>query len=230
MCGRYTLTVTWDELLLYYELEQVRVPFHEPRYNIAPSQMIPALIHDGENRRIGQLKWGLVPSWATDEKMGWRTINARAETLSDKPAFRQSFARKRCIIPADGFYEWKKLPDGKKKPMRIIPARTKLFSFAGLYDTWTNPQGERISTCTIITTTPNRVMEPIHDRMPVILSESAIDLWLDRSIADVSKLQTLLKPCPDDWMDLYAVNPAVGSAKLDAPVCIEPAAEPPVLF
>lgn len=230
MCGRYTLTVSWEDLLLYYELAEASAPFHQPRFNVAPGQSIPAMISDGEARRIGPLKWGLIPSWAEDDKIGWRTINARAETLADKPAFRRSFARKRCIIPADGFYEWKKLPNGGKQPMRIVPSQTKLFSFAGLYDTWTSPAGERISTCTIITTTPNRVMEPIHDRMPAILSSEAINQWLDRDITDTAHLQPLLRPCPPEWIDMYAVSSEVGNVKNDSPSCIKAVAEPPTLF
>ncbi|MGZ9584727.1 SOS response-associated peptidase [Paenibacillus marinisediminis] len=230
MCGRYTLTVTWEELLIYLELEEAGIPFHQPRYNVAPGQMVPAMIHDGDKRRLGPLKWGLIPSWAEDEKIGWRTINARAETLADKPAFKRSFARKRCLIPADSFYEWKKLPDGGKQPMRIIPAQAKLFTFAGLYDTWTSPDGERVSTCTIVTTTPNRVMEPIHDRMPVILGEAEAALWLDRSVTDTSRLQPLLQPCPADWLDLYPVGAQVGNVKNDSPACIEAIAAPPTLF
>lgn len=230
MCGRYTLTVTWEELLLYLELEDNQVPFHVPRYNVAPGQMIPALIHDGEKRRLGQLKWGLVPSWAADDKMGWRTINARAETLADKPAFRRSFASKRCLIPADGFFEWKKLAGSKKQPMRIVPKQSKLFTFAGLYDTWTSPEGERISTCTIVTTTPNRVMEPIHDRMPVILGHDAAERWLNRNITDTAQLMPLLQPCPTDWLDVYPVSSLVGNVKNDSPACIEPIDEQPILF
>lgn len=230
MCGRYTLTVTWEELLLYLELESSQVPFHTPRYNVAPGQMIPALISDGEKHRLGQLKWGLVPSWAEDDKMGWRTINARAETLAEKPAFRRAFASKRCLIPADGFFEWKKLASNKKQPMRIIPKQAKLFHFAGLYDTWTSPNGKRISTCTIVTTMPNRVMEPIHDRMPVILGHDAAAQWLDRKITDTSKLMPLLQPCPTDWLDVYPVNSLVGNVKNDSPACIEPMDEQPTLF
>ncbi|MCG7407586.1 SOS response-associated peptidase [Paenibacillus sp. ACRRX] len=231
MCGRYTLTITWEELLIYYELEEgPSIPCHQPRYNIAPGQTAPALIHDGEKLKAGPLRWGLIPSWAKDDKMGWRTINARAETLLEKPAFRQPFQRKRCLIPADSFYEWKLAPDGKKQPLRIVPANGGLFSMAGLYDTWRNEQGEKISTFTVVTTTPNRAMEQVHDRMPVILGPEEAVIWLDRSVEEVDKLQRLLKPCPPEWLEMYAVDTKVGSVKNDSPECITAISDPPLLF
>ncbi|MBD8496885.1 SOS response-associated peptidase [Paenibacillus arenosi] len=232
MCGRYTLTVTWEELLAYYKLERDigLPPFHEPRYNIAPGQMVPAIIHDGSKLRLGPLRWGLVPSWAKDDKMSWRTINARAETLTDKPAFRIPFQRKRCIIPADGFYEWKRVTNNDKQPMRIIPRNGGVLHLAGLYDTWQDEQGKRISTCTIVTTTPNRVMEEVHDRMPVILSEHQLPLWLERNEADIQQLQSLLAPCPNEWLTMYPVDSMVGNVSNDSPACIEPTETPPMLF
>lgn len=230
MCGRYTLTVTWEELLIYYSLEESPLPFHQPRYNVAPGQIMPALIHDGQKRRMGPLRWGLVPSWAKDEKMAYRTINARAETLTDKPAFREPFQRKRCIIPADSFYEWKKIDKNIKQPMRIVPRQNKLFHMAGLYDTWTKADGTRLSTFTIITTTPNRKMEAIHDRMPVLLQEEHIDEWLNRDHKDILRLQALLKPAPDAWLDMYPVSTEVGRVQNDSPRCIEAIDDPPVLF
>lgn len=170
MCGRFTLGISLEELMLRYMLEEIPDYIdYRPHYNIAPTQQIMAVIHDGSQRRAGTLRWGLVPHWAKDLSIGSRMINARSETVLDKPAFRESFLRKRCLIPADGFYEWLKEEDGTKTPYRIIP-RTGLFSFAGLYDTWMDPEGQRVSTCTILTTSPNTLMSRIHDRMPVILS------------------------------------------------------------
>lgn len=231
MCGRYTLTVTWEELLIYYSLEESPLPFHQPRYNVAPSQVMPALIHDGQKRRIGPLRWGLIPSWAKDEKIAYRTINARAETLLDKPAFRQSFQHKRCIIPADSFYEWKLIDKKNKQPMRIVPRQGRLFHMAGLYDTWVHPvDGAKISTFTIITTTPNKKMETIHDRMPVLLPAEHIDTWLKRDNSDVRQLQALLKPAPDEWLDMYPVSSEVGRVHHDSPACIAAIDDPPVLF
>lgn len=216
MCGRYTLTVTLDELMAYYWVDAVSIPYHQPRYNVAPGQMIMAVIHDGTQNRIGELKWGLIPSWAKDEKGAGRMINARAETLSEKPAYRIPFMRKRCLIPADGFYEWKKTDRGKQ-PMRIVLKGGGIFSFAGLYDTWIAPDGRKISTCTIVTTEPNRLMVDIHDRMPVILTGEDEHRWLDRNIRDPEILKPLLKPYPAEQMTAYPVTPAVGNAKLDLP-------------
>lgn len=241
MCGRYTLTVTIEQLMAHYLLDSgALVPFHEPRYNIAPSQQVPALIHDGTKLRLGSLKWGLIPAWAKDEKFAARTINARAETVRDKPAFRLPFQRKRCIIPADSFYEWKRNPDGTKQPMRIRRTDGGIFNMAGLYDTWVNPNGEKISTCTIITTTPNELMEPIHDRMPVILPEDQLSFWLDRRMTDTGKLQSILLPYPSKLMEVYPVSAKVGNTRVDDPSCIEQISEqhqeetpdsvPPTLF
>ncbi|UHA74022.1 SOS response-associated peptidase [Paenibacillus sp. 481] len=222
MCGRFTLTVSLEELMAYYEIEEVGSATHTPRYNIAPSQSVTAVIHDGTKLRLGPLRWGLVPSWAQDDKLAWRTINARSETLRDKPAFRTPFQRKRCLIPTDGFYEWKQEADGSKQPMRIVLQERKLFSMAGLYDTWINDKGEKVSTCTIITTTPNSTMEPIHDRMPVILSQAEERQWLDRRVTDTEQLQALLKPCPSTWLNAYPVDRQVGNVRVDSPACIEP--------
>src|SRR5690554_4558341 len=138
MCGRYTITVTIEELMLHYQMDESLIPFHKPRYNVAPGQMIPAIINDGVKYRLGELQWGFIPSWAKDAKIGYKMINARSETVMDKPSFKDSFRRKRCLIPADGFYEWKK-SDGNKQPMRIMLKSKKIFSLAGLYDTWVNP-------------------------------------------------------------------------------------------
>jgi putative SOS response-associated peptidase YedK len=160
MCGRYTITVTVDELMALYLAETTGGPFHTPRYNVAPMQKIPTIINDGQQNKIGEMRWGLVPVWAKDDKIGSKMINARAESVSEKPAFRTLLTRKRCLIPADGFYEWQKV-GGDKQPFRIVLKDRGVFSFAGLYDTWTSPEGEKLSTCTIITTEPNDLMADI---------------------------------------------------------------------
>jgi len=222
MCGRYSLFA--DPLMFMSEFEIDQLPFDwNPRYNIAPGQMIPVIISDGEKRRAGQLRWGLVPSWANDEKIGYSMINARAETLTEKPAFRNLIVRKRCIIPADGFYEWKQMVKGKQ-PMRITMKEGHLFAFAGLYDTWLRPNGEKLSTCTIITTKPNELVADIHDRMPAILRREDISLWLNRERFDPDLLQSLLVPYEAEAMRAYPVSPIVGNAKNDVPACIEEAA------
>ncbi|WP_145947547.1 SOS response-associated peptidase [Paenibacillus sp. Y412MC10] len=218
MCGRYTLTVSMEELMLRYELE-LALNFH-PRYNIAPAQNVLAVIHDGSSLRAGQLKWGLVPSWTKDSSMGSKMINARSETLADKPAYKLPFARKRCLIPADGFYEWMKTDSGKV-PYRITLRGGGIFSMAGLYDTWLQEDGSKLSTCTVITSGPNALMAPIHDRMPVILRPEDEMAWLDRGQTDVNALQKLLVPYPAEEMEAYPVSRTVNSVKNDTPDCIE---------
>lgn len=220
MCGRYTITVTFEELLAYFALEETTAPFHTPRYNVAPGQLIPAVINDGEQLRIGQLKWGLIPSWAKDAKLAYKMINARAETVHERPAYKGPFQRKRCLIPADGFYEWKATHDGGKQPMRIALHSRPIFSFAGLYDTWISPEGEKISTCTIITTEPNTLVKDIHDRMPVILPEEDEHKWLEHG-QHPEVLHAMLKPYDVDDMYAYPVSPRVGNVKNDSEECIK---------
>lgn len=227
MCGRYTITVSLDEMILRYMLAPSSVPFHIPRYNAAPGQSMPAIIHDGQTNRIGPLQWGLIPSWAKDEKVGYMMINARSETVLEKPAFRNLLPRKRAIIPADGFFEWQKF--GKQKqPMRIKLIDQEMFSMAALYDTWQAPDGRKISTFTILTTSSNRFMEPIHDRMPVILKREDEQRWLSRDNTDTSDLLSLLKPYPDEEMTAYPVTSKVGSVHYEEPDCIEEAPGEPI--
>ncbi|WP_108992475.1 SOS response-associated peptidase [Paenibacillus agaridevorans] len=211
MCGRYTLVVSIEELMDHYLIENLPEPF-APRYNIAPTQMVLAVINDGSKNQIGQLKWGLVPTWSKTEKEGFKMINARAETVVDKPAFRTAFQRKRCLIPADGFYEWQRRPDGSKQPYRIVLKDVELFSFAGLYETWISPEGNKVSTCTIITTTPNKLMANIHDRMPVILPHRAEATWLNKE-TPTADLTELMQPYPDEELEAYPVSSAVGNVK-----------------
>lgn len=227
MCGRFTLTVTWEELMTRYLIDPESVsPFHIPRYNIAPTQMVTAIINDGSTNRIGQLQWGLVPSWAKDSSTGAKMINARSETLEEKPAYRMPFYRKRCLIPADGFYEWQKNENGKQ-PFRIGLRSGDLFSMAGLYDIRITPSGEKLSTCTVITTEPNTLMEPIHNRMPVILRPEDEALWLERTTAasernpsNLQSLKELLKPYPAQDMQAVPVSTTVNSVKNDTEDCI----------
>ncbi|TJY43243.1 SOS response-associated peptidase [Cohnella pontilimi] len=220
MCGRYTITVTLEELMLRYFAEFPAVPFQLPRYNVAPTQMMPAVVNDGQRNRLGLLKWGLIPPWADDEKVGSRMINARAETLEERPAYRSAFRRKRCLIPADGFYEWKTAAGGKR-PYRIVLKGGGLFSMAALYETWTAPDGRKVSSFAIVTTEPNRLMADIHDRMPVILRPEDEALWLDRNVQDPEPLKRLLVPYPAGEMDAYEVDKRVGSPAHDDPACLE---------
>ncbi len=205
MCGRYTLTVTLEELITRYEMDGGSAPYHQPRYNVSPGQMIPAVISDGSKNRMGELKWGLTPAWAKEEKMKMSTINARSETLSEKPTYRIPFQRKRCIVPADSFYEWKKV-EGKKQPMRIMLKSEEIFSMAALYDTWIREDGTKLNSCSIITTVANELMFDIHERMPVILAVEDEALWLDRNIQNIEKLSILLKPYPTEEMKVFFVT------------------------
>ncbi|RKN72378.1 SOS response-associated peptidase [Paenibacillus ginsengarvi] len=220
MCGRYTITISLEELLLRFHIDGEFTLYHRPRYNIAPGQLVPAIINDGRHNRIGDLKWGLVPSWAKDESGASRMINARAETIAEKPAYRQPLERKRCLIPADGFYEWKKKEGGTgKQPMRITLRDEAPFALAGLYDIWLAPDGRKVSTCTIVTTSPNELMTDIHDRMPVILRPEHESVWLDRGVRDVRLLQDMLKPYPAEAMQAYPVSAIVGNVNNEGPEC-----------
>ena len=166
------------------------------------------------------MRWGLIPSWAKDMSIGSRMINARAETVGEKPSFRNALRRRRCLVLADGFYEWQKL--GKqKRPMRIVMQSGEPFAFAGLWETWRDPQGDVIPSCTIITTSANDTLGPIHDRMPVILPRDLEDLWLDNSVDDPDALTSVLTPYDDDAMEAYEVSPLVNSARNDGPEVVE---------
>ncbi|WP_342436690.1 SOS response-associated peptidase [Paenibacillus sp. FSL L8-0436] len=212
MCGRFTITVTLEELITHYLIDDSKIAVMKPNYNVAPMHNIPAVIGSDDGKHLGELRWGLVPFWAKDEKIGNKMINARAETVAEKPAFKRLLKSKRCIIPADGFYEWKK--DGSiKQPYRILLSDGGIFSFAGLYDTWEDSEGKKLSTCTIITTTPNSLMEDIHDRMPVILRPEDEADWLGRDNDDVESLLKLLKPYDASKMRAYKVPSAVGNVR-----------------
>lgn len=219
MCGRFTLTADLEQLEERFSFHAAELSF-KPRYNIAPSQQVLTVI-GAEEHRAGWLRWGLIPSWAKDPSMGDRMINARAETVAEKPSFRRALQKRRCLILADGFYEWRK--EGKKKTPIYIALKThESFGFAGLWETWKSSAEEVIHSCTIITTTPNVLMEPIHNRMPVILPRDAEAQWLNRSIEDPAQLLPLLVPYPANAMEAYEVSLAVNSPRNDSPACIEP--------
>ncbi|THF73247.1 SOS response-associated peptidase [Cohnella fermenti] len=222
MCGRYTITVTIEELLARYDADNA-MGSYGPCYNAAPGQLIPAVVAGKHRNRLGPLKWGLVPPWAEDAKIGSRMINARAETLEERRAFRNAFRSKRCIIPVDGFYEWKRSGDGKQ-PMRIMLKEGKVFSLAGLYETWMSPEGEKLHTCAVVTTSANELVAGIHDRMPVILRPEDEALWLDREVREPELLRHLLVPCPASEMTVYEVGPEVGNVRNDSPSLIFPMA------
>ena len=217
MCGRFSRKATLQAIVDEFEIDGVNGEI-EPSYNVAPGQEVAVILKD-DTRKLGLLKWGLIPGWAKDPKIGNRMINARAETLAEKPSFKHPLRRKRCLIVADGFYEWRK--EGKQKiPMYIFLKDQKPFVFAGLWDTWTSPEGKKVSTCTIITTEPNKFMEKIHNRMPVILPKEHIDLWLDREVQDEQQVLPLLKSYPEKEMDAYEVSRMVNSPKNNTPEVI----------
>lgn len=209
MCGRYTLTVDIKTVA-----ETFGVPptlDTSPRYNVAPTQEVVSVMRNG-SAHLALLRWGLIPSWAKDEAIGSKMINARAETLAEKPSFKRLLRTRRCLVPADGFYEWKKERSGKI-PMYITLKDGGPFAFAGLWDLWRDPDGRQIRTCTLITTEPNAVVAPIHDRMPVILQPEARDMWLDNAIQDEHALLPLLSPYPAEAMTARAVSRLVNNPK-----------------
>lgn len=221
MCGRYTLAAQLDLITDRFLLKRVDVK-QAFRYNIAPTQLAPVIRQTDSGRTLSMMRWGLVPFWAKDESIGNKLINARGETLAEKPSFKRSLERKRCIVPADGFYEWKKSKDGKsKRPMRIVVGQGDLFGFAGLWDRWKSPDGQVIESFTIITTEPNKTVSPIHDRMPVILTRESEDHWIDPEIIKPELLTPLLMPYQGE-MRGYEVSTAVNSPSNDFPSLIEP--------
>ena len=223
MCGRFTLTADRGYLQARFNLRIVEL-IHASRYNIAPTQEVLTVTSDGSQNQGRMMRWGLVPFWAQDTKIGNRMINARAETVVENKVFRQLFPKQRCLVIADGFYEWIKGPEGKK-PMRIMLKSGEPFAFAGLWSTWRpkdRPETEPLYSCTIITTVPNSLMEPIHNRMPVILSKAAESLWLDINHTDTAELRELLLPYSASEMTAYQVSSVVNSAKNNDPACIAP--------
>lgn len=223
MCGRFTVTADGETVRDEFGLPDV--PFdYRPRYNVAPMQDVLAVVHDGEKARAGWMRWGLVPAWAEDPAIGSRMINARGETIDEKSAFREAFERRRCLIVADGFYEWRRV-GSTKVPMRIRLKGNQLFGFAGLWERWTRGP-EPLVTCTILTTTPASSIASIHDRMPVILSREDRARWLDRN-ADPESLKALLRPYDDAQLEAYTVSSLVNYVENDDATCIEEAAPPP---
>jgi len=223
MCGRITLTTDKDDLQSRFGYVNPSGDLFTPRYNIAPSQNCPIVTVNEDKRVLIMMRWGLVPFWAKDVKSGYNLINAKAETLKEKASFRTPFKKKRCLVLADGFYEWTHSEKkGAKQPYRFVLKNRQPFAFAGLWDEWNNPEGEKLLTFTIITTTANELMESIHDRMPVILHEKDEGMWLDPQLADTDKLSPLLKPYPSKEMEAYKVSTFVNSPKNNSPKCIEP--------
>ncbi len=231
MCGRFILTASPDVLAEQVGLEPgwaAAVGGVPARYNIAPSQAVlvfrNAAEEQGEFRQATRLRWGLIPFWAKDAKIGYRMINARSETVADKPAFRAPFRHRRCLIPADGFYEWQK--QGKtRQPFCIRMQDEAPFAIAGLWERWQGPDGEDIESCTVLTCEPNALLQPIHDRMPVILQADDFERWLDPELQRARDLLPLIRPADPKTMKAYPVSTRVNSPKADGPDCIDEQAD-----
>jgi putative SOS response-associated peptidase YedK len=218
MCGRYTLKSNAHAVASLCNLPDI--PELKARYNIAPTQLVPVVRPGQAGRELTMLRWGLIPSWAKDPKIAHSLINARAETAAEKPAFRSAFKRRRCLIPSDGFYEWKKV--GKQKlPLHIRRRDEAPFAFAGLWEIWRPPEGDPIETCAILTTTANEVVAPLHHRMPVILPPEHFDAWLKSGDADAAGFLPLMVPIPADEMVAVQANPICNSPKYDGPECLQ---------
>jgi putative SOS response-associated peptidase YedK len=222
MCGRYRLSRRKEALAEHFGTDFADLDW-EPRYNIAPTQSVPAIWRDdrGPTLHASLMRWGLIPSWATDPNIGARTINARSETAASKPSFREPLRKQRCLIPANGFYEWQRAAK-RKQPFCFEVGDGGIFAFAGLWDRWRCPDGQAVETCTILTTTPNALLADVHDRMPVILAPEHYGCWLDPSMQDVASAVGLLKPFDSTLMKRYPVSTRVNLVANDDPECSAP--------
>lgn len=222
MCGRFTKKSSKEELRARFGFDDTsQDALFEARYNIAPSQEHPILIVSQDKRIVTMMKWGLVPHWSKDPKIGFKMINARSEGIDEKPSFKTPLRQRRCLVLADGFYEWHKVNNKTKIPYYFKLKSDQPFAFAGLWDLW-EKEGQTLKTFTIITTTPNQLIEPIHDRMPVILEEKDEAKWLDPEIKRSSDVIPLLKPYDSQEMECYRVSTIVNSPKNDVPECLVP--------
>lgn len=219
MCGRYTQTLALKTLTARFRLDAAPDEL-KPRYNIAPSQEAPVVVLEG-GRRLVLCRWGLVPAWTKDLAAARKLINARAESLERLPSFREPFRRRRCLVVADGFYEWARIGGGRV-PMRVARRDRGLFAMAGLWDEWTGPLGQALRSFAIVTVPANETLRPIHERMPAVLGRDAEDLWLDPA-AGRFELGRALGPCPADALEAYEVPSLVNSPANDAPACVAPA-------
>ncbi|MES1040906.1 SOS response-associated peptidase [Peribacillus simplex] len=212
MCGRFTLFTDIEEIKDRFDIQGSFDEEYQFSYNIAPSQSVLSVINDGARNRLGYLRWGLIPFWAKDEKVGYKMINARAETIAEKASFRNAYMRKRCLIIADSFYEWKKTPE-RKIPMRIKLKNHAPFGMAGIWESWKSPEGISVYSCSVITTVPNELMTSIHDRMPVILKPEDEKDWLNPTNNDPAYLQQYLKSFDSEQMEAFEVSTDVNSTK-----------------
>lgn len=219
MCGRFAQKSPANKIKKQFKVEEV--PPLVERYNVAPTQSVLVVREPGE-RETAFLKWGLVPRWAKDPSIGNKLINARAETVTEKPSFREAFSRRRCLIPMEGFFEWSRRGD-RKRPFYFHMKDGEPFAVAGLWEVWEGVGG-LLETCTLLTTEANEILAPYHDRMPVILRPEDYDLWLDADVRRSESLLSLLRPYSGEAMSTYAVSPAVNSPSNDSARCVEPVA------
>lgn len=230
MCGRYKLLFSAEELARRFAAITGDLTI-APRYNISPGTYQPLIWQSPEARRLEAFWWGLVPAWAKDKSFGARTINARGETVAEKPAFRAAFRQRRCLVPADGYYEWRTLPGGRKQPYLMRMADGDVFAFGGLWESWQGPEGTLRSFC-LITIEPNALAARIHDRMPVIIAPHDYTRWLDPTLKDTDVVRAMLQPYPAAQMVAHPVGPKVSNARNEGPELAEPRPDldPPMLF
>ncbi|KIL39107.1 hypothetical protein SD70_21980 [Gordoniibacillus kamchatkensis] len=216
MCERFSLTTDMPELVREFRIDKTLV-FYKPRYNVSPTQSIPAIVASGKERWLDEFRWGLVPFWGKD------AVNSDSLTADEKRALKRIYTKNRCIIPCDGFYAWRTSEDGRRRqPMRVVTTNRRVFGMAGIFEVWRAPQGDyELRTCTLLTTAPNRLVSPMSDRMPVILDQDGIDQWLDPSLTDKNRLRFLLRPAPAETMRAYPVTPLVNSIAHEEPDCVE---------
>ena len=224
MCGRYASSRPVDDLLVHFDVEEPPEELLPPSWNVAPTDPVYVVLQREDRRRLRAVRWGLVPSWAKDPKVGARFINARQETLADKPAFRSAYARRRCLVPADGYYEWQQ-QDGRKQPWFLFDRGGDPLAMAGLYEVWRAPDGGRLWTCTVVTTSAADEHGDIHDRTPLLVPREAWGRWLDPELPDPG--DDLLVPGAGGVLDAYEVGPAVGNVRNDGPELVQPVVAQP---
>jgi putative SOS response-associated peptidase YedK len=224
MCGRYLITSSPEAIRALFRYREE--PDFPPRYNIAPTQPVPIVRLDNGERSLGLVRWGFIPAWVKDPHTFSLLINARGESIGEKPAFRNAMRRRRCLFPADGFHEWKS-ETGRRRPFCVRPRDGRPVGFAGLWETWMGPNGEELDTACIVTTAANRLLAPIHDRMPVVIVPEAFDLWLDCAKIDAETAAALIAPAPENLFEAYEISTAVNRTANDSPAVIAPLGSQP---
>jgi putative SOS response-associated peptidase YedK len=224
MCGRYLITSSPEAIRALFRYREE--PVFPPRYNLAPTQPVPIVHLDNGVRSLALVRWGFIPAWVKDPHTFSLLINARGESIGEKPAFRNAMRRRRCLFPADGFYEWKS-ETGRRRPFCVRPRDGRPVAFAGLWETWTGPNGEELDTACIVTTAANRALAPIHDRMPVVIAPEAFDLWLDCARVDAETAAALIAPAPENLFEADEISTAVNRTANDFPEVTAPLGSKP---